>query len=95
MLSLALAGAAFADDGRAARTGPAQDGEPAVSTSPEFARAEGAHGAARPASRATTRPALTRAASRQRIETMSPLGWLERFGSVEVGRVGVPATSRP
>ena len=95
VLSLALAGTAFADDGRAARTGRVQKAEPAVSTSPEFARADGGHGTVRPSHDAPTRPALTRAASQQRIETMSPLGWLERFGSVEVGRIDVPTAPRP
>jgi hypothetical protein len=30
-------------------------------------------------------PALTRAASRQRVEQMNPIGWLEHFGSVRIG----------
>ena len=31
-------------------------------------------------------PALTRAASKQRIDSMSPQTWLARYGSVRVGR---------
>ncbi|MFO0689880.1 MAG: hypothetical protein U0900_14380 [Myxococcota bacterium] len=50
-----------------------------------------------PASAATARPArpmrvvedeppLTRAAARQRVESMSPAQWLERFGPVVIER---------
>ena len=94
-LSLALAGAAFADSGPVARTGPAQDGEPPVSTSPELARRKGATGAPSPLPGVSHRPALTRAASRQRIETMTPLGWLERYGFVEVDGLDIPVAQRP
>jgi hypothetical protein len=57
-----------------------------VSMSPESERAgdrdRGAAGRAGAAS--TAGLALTRAAARQRVETLSPLPWLSRFGPVVV-----------
>ena len=39
-----------------------------------------------PSSTATEQLPLTRAAAQQRIEAMTPLGWLASFGDVVVGR---------
>jgi len=60
------------------------DDERAVSTSPLPADASEL---ARPAAQQSTRPdhrPLTRAASQQRIDSISPLGWLARYGPVDV-----------
>ena len=74
---------------------PAGPAEPAVSTSPEASAAlddATTHRAPRPVER---RPALTRAAARDRVEHMSPVAWLSRFGTVEIGQPVAPAAPRP
>lgn len=75
-------------DAPASPVRPTPSGERPVSTSPEPERAvdrdRGAPGRARSAS--TVGLPLTRAAARQRVETLSPLPWLSRFGPVVVER---------
>lgn len=85
-LSLVLAsGSALADDASRAAPGPIEaPGSPAPT--PEVTRETGAVDATAP---------LTRAATRQRIETMSPTEWLASYGDVVVGRPGTAlATDR-
>jgi hypothetical protein len=60
--------------------------ERSVSTSPLPTHAsERAMPATRPPTGPHHRP-LTRAASQQRIDSISPLGWLARYGPVDVAR---------
>lgn len=63
-------------------------GEARVSTSPEDHASSTAPALrpARPMRVRSNEPPLTRAAARQRVETMSPARWLERFGPVVVER---------
>lgn len=71
---------------------PTPAGDRSVSTSPESERTvdwdRGAAGRAGAASKPG--PPLTRAAARQRIETLSPLPWLSRFGPVVVEQADEP-----
>lgn len=62
--------------------------EARVSTSPEDHALSNAPAErpARPMRVLEDEPPLTRAAARQRVETMSPARWLERFGPVTVER---------
>lgn len=71
---------------RLAPTAPAPTAEPAVSTSPAptLAAEASLDRSIRPSGEAP--PPLTRAATRQRIETMSPMDWLASYGDVRVGR---------
>ncbi len=60
--------------------------EASVSTSPIALGATGPfERATAPRSHRETMP-LTRAASQQRVEEMSPMAWLARYGAVTVGR---------
>jgi len=78
LILVVAAGSALADDASPAALGPIEaPGRPAPT--PELARETGAVDATLP---------LTRAAARQRIETMSPTDWLASYGDVTVGRPG-------
>jgi hypothetical protein len=57
-----------------------------VSTSPTAATAAGSSTAESSASTPSSAPPLTRAATRRRIDEMSPAGWLSQFGRVSIGR---------
>ncbi|MBK7949028.1 MAG: hypothetical protein IPK00_09840 [Deltaproteobacteria bacterium] len=67
---------------------PGPTGEARVSTSPEEHTSSTAPALrpSRPMRVLSNEPPLTRAAARQRVETMSPARWLERFGPVVVER---------
>ena len=86
VLVLGLLGAGVLLAGRAAA---ADRAEARVSTSPE-ATVSGTDVAGRPSgpdpALAAEPPPLTRAAARRRVETISPVPWLARFGPVALER---------
>lgn len=91
-LALLAARAASAETGGTDSRAPAPGAGPTraerVSTSPE-AHPVGSSATTRPARPMRViedEPPLTRAAARQRVESMSPAQWLERFGPVVVER---------
>jgi hypothetical protein len=57
-----------------------------VSTSPTGLPGPGSANVGPPAALASDDPPLTRAATQQRIEEMSPIHWLSRFGKVSIER---------
>lgn len=90
-VALLLTAPALAEESRGEGGNPglesATDTERPVSTSPQ-PRAPTPEDALAPISgNAAPTPALTRAAARERIDSMSPIGWLEGFGDVRVGRI--------
>lgn len=83
VLALALAGpvaaAAEASDDRLAAA------DPRVSMSPEQAAATTSSSpSTAPQAESALEPPLTRAAARRRVETISPVPWLARFGPVSL-----------
>lgn len=87
-LALGLAAPALADpappDASAPRAGAP---ERAVSTSPDARPVVALRGPSTAGVSTADGLPLTRAADRQRIESISPIDWLSRYGAVEIGRV--------
>lgn len=90
-LNLSVAGGAIAEG----PSDPQTPHEPAVSTSPSADPGAPLEALKQTTPRADRRPALTRAATRQRVESMTPLPWLAAYGSVEIGRIVAPASPAP
>ena len=85
LILVLTSGSALADDTSRTALGPIEAPGSPVPT-PEVSRETGAVDATLP---------LTRAATRQRVATMSPTEWLASYGDVVVGRSGIAlATER-